>query len=126
MAVFGAPADDAEKIPHALHAALEILDRIDALNRAGRIPHTEVGIGLHTGTLVTGNVGTPQRKEYTLVGETVNIAARIERATRTFGARLLVSEAIWNPLREPPAGAVDLGPIELRGQSRPLRLYRVR
>ena len=126
MAVFGAPADDEEQVPHALNAALGILDRIEALNREGRIPATRVGIGLHSGTLVTGNVGTRQRKEYTLVGETVNIAARIEQATRQFDANLLVSEAIWQRLHTPPAGALDLGPVELRGQSRAVRLYRLR
>jgi adenylate cyclase len=126
MAVFGAPADDEEKIPHALNAALAILDRVDALNRSGSIPHTQVSIGLHSGTLVTGNVGTRQRKEYTLIGETVNIAARIERATRNFDARLLVSEAILKRLPSPPPDAVDLGAVELRGQSRPVRLFRLR
>lgn len=125
MAVFGAPAEDAEKIPHALHAALGILDRVEALNRAGRISPTRVSIGLHSGNLVTGNVGTSRRKEYTLVGETVNIAARIERATRQFDASLLVSDAIWDRLQSPPPGAVDLGAVELRGQSRPVHLFRL-
>jgi adenylate cyclase len=126
MAVFGAPADDEEKIPHALNAALDILDRVDALNRSGRIPFTLIGIGLHSGALVTGNVGTRQRKEYTLVGETVNVAARIEQATKLFDARLLISEAILDNLLAPPAGAIDLGPVELRGQSKPVRLFKLR
>jgi len=125
MAVFGAPADDAEKIPHAYHAALAILERIETLNRSGAIPPTRVGIGLHAGQLVTGNVGTQTRKEYTLVGETVNLAARIEQATKDFDARLLVSESIWNSLPNPPADALDLGPVELRGQSRPVRLFKL-
>jgi len=125
MAVFGAPADDNEKIPHAFNAALAILERIEALNRSGAIPPTRVGIGLHAGQLLTGNVGTQQRKEYTLVGETVNLAARIEQATKEFDARLLISEAIWNRLPRPPAEAVDLGQVELRGQSRPVRLFKL-
>ncbi len=125
MAVFGAPADDEEKIPHALHAAVEILRRVEALNRTGSIPLTQVGIGLHSGNLVTGNVGTSRRKEYTLVGETVNLAARIEQATKQFDARLLVSEAIWNNLHEKPANALDLGPVELKGWNRPVRLFKL-
>ncbi|MFZ0106315.1 MAG: adenylate/guanylate cyclase domain-containing protein [Thiobacillus sp.] len=126
MAVFGAPADDEEKIPHALNAATDILDRVDALNRSGRIPFTQLGIGLHSGALVTGNVGTRERKEYTLIGETVNVAARIEQATKLFDAQLLVSEAILDNLQAPPAGAIDLGPVELRGQSKPVRLFQLR
>jgi adenylate cyclase len=126
MAVFGAPADDEEKVPHALNAAMDILDRVDALNRSGRIPFTLIGIGLHSGALVTGNVGTRQRKEYTLIGETVNVAARIEQATKLFDARLLVSGAILDKLQAPPVGAIDLGPVELRGQSKPVRLVQLR
>ena len=125
MAVFGAPADDSERIPHSFNAARAILERIEALNRSGAIPPTRVGIGLHAGQLVTGNVGTNERKEYTLIGETVNVAARIEQATKEFDARLLVSEAIWNRLAQPPADAVDLGQVELRGQSRPVRLFKL-
>ena len=125
MAVFGAPADDAEKIPHAFNAALAILERIEALNRSGAIPPTQVGIGLHTGQLVAGNVGTEERKEYTLVGETVNLAARIEQATKEFDARLLISESIWNNLPHPPADALDLGLVALRGHSRPVRLFKL-
>lgn len=125
MAVFGAPADDEEKIPHALNAALEILARVEALNRSGGIPPTQVGIGLHTGKLVTGNVGTSKRKEYTLVGETVNLASRIEQATKQFHARLLISDAFWNRLQQKPAGAIDLGPVHLKGHSRPIRLFKL-
>ena len=125
MAVFGAPADDAERVPHALNAARAILERVDALNASGAIPPTQVGIGLHAGQLVTGNVGTQQRKEYTLVSETVNLAARIEQATRDHDARLLVSENIWANLDSPPAGAHDLGLVTLRGQARPIRLYKL-
>ncbi len=125
MAVFGVPADDEEKIPHALNAALEMLDRVEALNRSGRIAPTQVGIGLHTGKLVTGNVGTSSRKEYTLVGETVNLASRIEQATKQFHARLLISEAVWNKLQQKPAGAIDLGPVHLKGHSRPIRLIKL-
>jgi adenylate cyclase len=125
MAVFGAPADDIERIPHAFNAARAILERIEALNRSGAIPLTRVGIGLHAGQLVTGNVGTHERKEYTLIGETVNLAARIEQATKEFDARLLISEAIWNRLPNPPADAIDLGPVTLRGQGRPVRLFKL-
>lgn len=125
MAIFGVPAADAEKIPHAFNAALAILERVEALNQRGVIPPTQVGIGVHAGQLVTGNVGTHERKEYTLVGETVNIAARIEQATKEFDARLLISESIWNNLPHPPAQALDLGQVELRGISEPVRLFKL-
>jgi adenylate cyclase len=91
MAVFGAPVEDSDKCRHGVDAAREIIDRLQAMNANGVIPPTRVGIGLHVGRLVTGNVGTSQRKEYTLIGETVNVAARIEEATKRFDAKLLIS-----------------------------------
>jgi adenylate cyclase len=125
MAIFGVPAADVDKIPHAYNAAQAILDRVETLNQRGVIPPTQVGIGLHAGQLVTGNVGTHERKEYTLVGETVNAAARIEQATKEFDARLLISESIWNNLPHPPADALDLGRVELRGIGEPIRLFKL-
>lgn len=125
MAIFGVPADDPEKIPHAFNAARALLERVESLNRSGAIAPTQVGIGLHAGQLVTGNVGTHDRKEYTLVGETVNLAARIEQATKPFNARLLVSQRIWDNLARQPDDAIDLGPVELKGISGPVRLYKI-
>ena len=84
MAVFGAPMDDEDRCQHAVDAAMDILQRLDALNRSKAIPHTRIGVGLHAGRLMTGNVGTSQRKEYTLIGETVNLASRIEMATKEY------------------------------------------
>lgn len=125
MAIFGVPADDPQKIPHAFNAAQAILEHVETLNQRGAIPPTQVGIGLHAGQLVTGNVGTRERKEYTLVGETVNLAARIEQATKKFDARLLISESIWNNLSHPPVDALDLGRVELKGISEPVRLFKL-
>ena len=67
MAVFGAPLDDAERSGHAVRTSLEILQCLDRLNAAGKIPPTRVGIGLHMGEAVTGNVSSAERKEYTII-----------------------------------------------------------
>ncbi len=123
MAVFGAPVADGEQCRHAVDAAQAILACVDQLNRAQSIPATLVGIGLHQGVALTGNVGGGKRKEYTVIGDVVNVAARIEQATKQFRASLLVSEAVAQSIRDP--AAVDLGPVELKGQAAPLRLYRL-
>jgi adenylate cyclase len=125
MAVFGAPMDDEDRCQHAVDAAMDILQRLDALNRSKAIPPTRIGVGLHAGRLMTGNVGTSQRKEYTLIGETVNLASRIEMATKQYDASILVSREVWDCLPRKPEGAVDLGLVELRGQSRPMQLYKL-
>jgi adenylate cyclase len=123
MAVFGAPVGDGEQCQHAVEAARVILRRVDELNREQRIPPTRVGIGLHLGVALTGNVGSGERKEYTVIGDVVNLASRIEQATKQFQTRLLVSEAVMKSLAG--ESGEDLGLVELKGQARPVRLFKL-
>ena len=125
MEVFGAPIDDTERCSHAVGASLEILERLDRLNAAGTIHPTRVGIGLHMGEAVTGNVGSTERKEYTIIGDVVNVASRLEQATKEFQARLLISEAVRRSLDGSMKGIEDLGPVELKGQSNPTHIFKV-
>ena len=125
MAVFGAPIEDAERCAHAVGASLEILERLDRLNGAGKIHPTRVGIGLHMGEAVTGNVGSNDRKEYTIIGDVVNLASRLEQATKDFQARLLISEAVRRSLDAAMSGVEDLGPVPLKGQPNPARIFKV-
>jgi adenylate cyclase len=125
MAVFGAPIEDAERCAHAVSASLEILERLDRLNAAGKIHPTRVGIGLHMGECVTGNVGSNDRKEYTIIGDVVNLASRLEQATKDFQARLLISEAVRRSLDAAMSGVEDLGPVPLKGQPNPARIFKV-
>jgi adenylate cyclase len=126
MAVFGAPLDDRERCLHAVRAALEILRQVELLNQQGEIPRTRLGIGLHFGQAVTGNVGSSQRKEYTIIGDVVNLASRIEQANKALESQLLVSEAVVNPLAGSGEFAVvDMGLVELKGQPKPVRLYKL-
>lgn len=126
MAVFGAPVDDGQQCRHAVAASMEILSGLEKLNSAGQIPRTRIGIGLHLGLAVTGNVGGSERKEYTVIGDVVNLASRIEQATKQFGAQLLVSESVMASL-----GGVegispqDFGPVELKGQAHPVRVFKL-
>ena len=125
MAVFGAPIDDSEQCRHAVAAALEIIARLDALNAAAEIPSTRIGIGLHMGEAIAGNVGSNERKEYSIIGDVVNLAARIEQATKEQSARLLISEAVRQALGAEFFDMVDLGLVELKGQPQPARLYKL-
>lgn len=125
MAVFGAPLDDAERCGHAVGASLEILQRLERLNAAGKIHPTRVGIGLHMGEAVTGNVGSADRKEYTIIGDVVNMASRLEQATKDFQAQLLISEAVRRSLDVAMSGVEDLGPVALKGHPNPARIFKV-
>jgi adenylate cyclase len=125
MAVFGAPIDDAECCVHAVDASMEILERLDRLNGTGEIQPTRVGIGLHVGEAVTGNVGSNERKEYTIIGDVVNVASRLEQATKDFHARLLISEAVRRGLDSTRASLEDLGLVPLKGQPHPARIFKL-
>lgn len=125
MAVFGAPESDAELCSNAVLCAKALLAEVDRMNKAGEISPTRVGIGLHIGPAVTGIVGSDERREYTVIGDTVNLAARIEQATKQFHCSLLVSQAVWETLPANTFSGEDLGLVELKGQSKPARLFKL-
>jgi adenylate cyclase len=103
-AVFGAPVAHAGHADQAVGAALEMQSRLEAWN-AGRRAHgmTQLrhGIGIHSGTVVAGNIGSSERMSYTLVGDAVNLASRIQSLNKTYGTRILVSGSTRAMLREP-------------------------
>lgn len=125
MAVFGAPFEDPLLHRNAVHCAMSLLDCVEKLNAAGTIPPTRLGIGIHAGNAMAGTVGSHERKEYTLLGDTVNAAARIEQETKRLGAQIIASEAVLHDLEAEHNQATTLGEITLRGISQPLRLYRL-
>ena len=123
LALFGAPLHDASAARNALAAGQAMLDAVDKWNAARPEQALRVGIGIHSGEAVTGTVGSPQRKEYTVIGDTVNLAARLEQLTKETGARLLVSEAVR--LAAAADGATDLGELAIRGYSDKVRVWRM-
>ena len=80
---------------HAVAAAREILQRVDAMNAFADGEPTRIGMGIHAGPVLAGNVGSSLRKEYTIIGDTVNLASRIEGLNKQFTSRLLISEEVW-------------------------------
>jgi class 3 adenylate cyclase len=125
MAVFGAPIPDEKNCHHALKASIEILNELARFNAQRGGEATRVGIGLHSGMAVTGTIGSAQRKEYTIVGDTVNVAKRIEEMNKSLGSRLLVSEEVWNKLATKPKTSEKLGQIRMKGREAPVLLYKV-
>ena len=124
MAMFGAPLDDPKAAVHAVAAARDILAEVDRLDLTDGEWRLRVGIGLHAGVAVTGNVGSPRRKEFTIMGDVVNLAARIEQLNKEFGSRLLVSDAVGQALGEARGSAKPLT-ASVKGYATPLSLWRL-
>jgi adenylate cyclase len=129
MAVFGAPLDDGHSEANAVHAAVAISDGLLKALAEGLEP-TKIGIGLHSGRAVTGNVGSHQRQEYTLIGDVVNLASRIESQTKAAGAEILISAEAWAAAGRHGAEGLPegqaIGPVTVKGRAAPVELVRLR
>jgi adenylate cyclase len=124
LAMFGAPIDDLEAAAHAVAAGRQMLKALEA-NNAGHPWPLRIGIGIHVGELVTGTVGSPRRKEYTVIGDTVNLAARLESLNKELGSQLLVSQDVRDAAPAATKDARPLGPVMLRGYAEPVTVWRL-
>lgn len=125
MAVFGAPVAEGNPCREAISAAIEIVSEVETMVSAAKIPPTKVGIGLHAGEAITGTVGAQSRKEYTVIGDTVNLASRIEQLTKKFGAQVLVSDAVWDHAAPMDVKAEALEKTEVKGREAPVQVYKI-
>ena len=130
MAFWNAPVADDNHARHACRAALRMLEAVDELNRqrAARASQTgdlcepvRIGIGLNTGRCVVGNVGSPQRFDYSILGDVVNIASRLEGETKVYGAPVIVGEATMAQAQD--FAFLEIGRVSLRGKDRSERVF---
>ena len=124
LALFGAPLEDPKAAINALAAARGMLEAVEQWNKARPQTTLRVGIGIHLGEAVTGTVGSPQRQEYTVIGDTVNLAARLEQLTKETGSQLLISSSVHQATIGTD-GATDLGPLPIRGYDQEVRVWKV-
>jgi adenylate cyclase len=124
LALFGVPFEAPEAAQHAVAAAREMLVAMNGHNAASSWP-LRIGIGIHFGDVVAGNIGSPRRKEYTVIGDTVNFAARLESLNKNFNSQLLISAAVRDALGEAGGDAVSLGEVAIRGYDKPMTVWQL-
>jgi adenylate cyclase len=127
MAVYGAPLSSGRDALNAVESTVAMFNAIAAINAARRgrgLPDVKLGVGVASGEMVAGTIGSPKRMDYTVIGDSVNLAARLEKITKVYGVEIVICEdtaaavdGTW-PLRE-------LDTIRVRGRSRPSRIFQV-
>jgi len=128
MALFGAPLDDEDHAEHAVQTALAMARALNELNSQwqsqGR-PTLDIGIGINTGEMVAGNIGSETIMSYTVIGDAVNLGARLESLNKDYGTRIIISDATRTRLK----GRYDihpLGDVIVKGKSKPVAIFEVK
>ncbi len=126
-AVFGAPLSDPQHAEHAVAAATDMQARLEDWNlsrRAAGQRELHHGIGIHSGTVLAGNIGSAERMSYALVGDAVNVASRIESLNKVFGSTILVSGTTRDLLSD-ASGLQPLEATRVKGRSAEVEVYRL-
>jgi adenylate cyclase len=130
MAFWNAPLDDPDHGKHGCASALAMLDALENLNAALKaeagaeqrgFQALEIGIGLNSGECVVGNMGSDQRFDYSVLGDSVNLASRLEGQSKTYGVAVVISEATRRAV--PDWAAIELDLIVVKGKEEPVRIY---
>ncbi len=127
MAVFGAPLKQDDHADRALAAARDMLDRLDGFNQSlrdeGLHEGFKMGIGLNSGPVMSGNVGSERRLEYTALGDTTNTAARLEGMTKGTPHQLFLADSTHEALTRPADDLIEVGEFEVRGRKATIKLW---
>jgi adenylate cyclase len=127
MAVFGAPVSKPQDAVHAVRAAVRMRGALEELNVrliARGIPALRTGIGIHTGEVVAGNIGSDKRMEYTVIGDPVNVASRLETSTKDLGVNVLISQDTFELTKD----VIETRPVReiiVKGRGQPVMTYEV-
>jgi adenylate cyclase len=124
MAFWGAPLDDPDHRTHAVKAALKMLEKVEELKplfRQKGLPEVNIGIGINSGMMSVGDMGSTYRRSYTVLGDAVNLGSRLEGITKAYGVKLLIGEHTYVGLRDILCRQVDR--VQVKGKEEPISIY---
>jgi len=124
MAFWGAPIEDPEHAKHAVHAALDIISMLEDLKQefqAKGWPVLRMGVGIHTGVMHVGDMGSQFRKAYTVMGDAVNLGSRLEGITKQYGVQIIVSESTKEAVNDVIYRELD--EVRVKGKDKPVKIF---
>jgi len=127
MGLFGAPVKHEDDALASVQAALEMRDALDVFNerqRAGGFPEFHTGVGINFGEVTVGNIGTEKKMDYTVIGDNVNLASRLEGLTKQYHQGIIISESLHERVKDKvPCRLLDL--VTVKGKTRGVKIYGV-
>jgi adenylate cyclase len=129
LVVYGVPLSqgESEDACNAVRSALAMLKRVEELNASRPededCPDLRIGVGIHTGMLTSGSVGSLNRLEYSVIGETVNLASRLESLNKETGTEIILSEGTYERVKDQMPGIFPLGATAVRGFDEQITIY---
>lgn len=133
MAFWGAPLPDANHPRRSIVSAIEMVQALDTFNKDSRVkgnPEIVVGIGINTGDVTIGNMGSERRFDYTVLGDNVNLASRLEGLTKTYGVAIIVSNSVWESVPEQEKIHLriygrEVDRVQVKGKKQPVTIYEI-
>lgn len=127
MAIFGEPIQDENHVQNAVKCGYEMLEKVEKLNRKWAVekkPEIEIGIGINTGEVFVGNIGSVNRMEYTVIGDTVNLASRLESYNKVYKTKMLISPSVYKEVKT-FTDALKIPEVRIRGKANKMDIYEV-
>jgi adenylate cyclase len=127
MGLFNAPLDDPDHADHAVQMGLAMLRELQTLNRKWESegkPHFDIGIGINTGPMIAGLIGSEKTLSYTVIGDNVNLGSRLESLNKEYHSHIIISEATYRQLKG-SYNITSLGSVKVKGKTREVPIYEV-
>ncbi len=127
MAIFGEPIQDINHPQNAVRCACDMLKKVDELQAKWLFegkPKIEIGVGINTGEAFVGNIGSEKRLEYTVIGDTVNLASRIESYNKVYKTNLLISSSTYSQVSD-FVDVIKIADVQIRGKAKKMDIYEV-